>query len=48
MNWNTPVKFKIGDVDWEMPLSTLLLVVALTVILMAAGGGLGYQFGSGK
>lgn len=43
-----PVKFKIGDVDWEMPLSTLLLVVVLTVILMAAGGWLGYQFGSGK
>jgi hypothetical protein len=48
MNWNTPVKFKLGDVDWEMPLSTLLLVVALTIILMAAGGWLGYQFGSGK
>ncbi len=48
MNWNKPVKFKLGDVDWEMPLSTLLLVVALTLILMAAGGWLGYHFGSGN
>jgi hypothetical protein len=48
MNWNKPVKFKLGDVDWEMPLSTLLLLLALTFVLMAAGGWLGYQFGSGK
>jgi hypothetical protein len=37
MNWNKPIKFKVGDVDWEMPLSTLVLVVALTLILMPAG-----------
>jgi hypothetical protein len=48
MNWNKPVKFKLGDVDWEMPLSTLLLLLALTLVLMAAGGFLGYQFGAGK
>jgi hypothetical protein len=48
MNWNKPVKFKIGDVDWEMPLSTLVLLLALTLVLMAGGAWLGYQFGSGK
>jgi len=48
MNWNTPIKFKLGDVDWEMPLSTLVLVLAVTLVLMLAGGWMGYQFGSGK
>jgi hypothetical protein len=48
MNWNKPVKFKIGDVDWEMPLSTLVLLLTLTLVLMAGGAWLGYQFGSGK
>ena len=48
MNWNKPVKFKLGDVDWEMPLSTLALVIAVTLVLMLAGGWMGYQFGSGK
>ena len=48
MNWNKPVKFKLGDVDWEMPLSTLLLLISLTLVLMAAGGWLGYQFGTGS
>jgi hypothetical protein len=48
MNWNKPVKFKVGDVDWEMPLSTLVLVLAVTLVLMVAGGWMGYQFGSGS
>ncbi len=48
MNWNKPVKFKLGDVDWEMPLSTLVLLLALTLVLMAGGAWLGYQFGSGN
>ena len=48
MNWNKPVKFKVGDVDWEMPLSTLVLLLALTLVLMVGGAWLGYQFGSGK
>ncbi len=48
MNWNKPVKFKVGDVDWEMPLSTLVLLLALTLVRMAGGGWLGYQFGSGN
>ena len=48
MNWNKPVNFKIGDVDWEMPLSTLVLVLAVTLVLMLAGGWMGYQFGAGK
>jgi hypothetical protein len=48
MNWNKPVKFKLGDVDWEMHLSTLALVLAVTLVLMLAGGWMGYQFGSGS
>ena len=48
MNWNKPVKFKLGDVDWEMPLSTLVLVLAVTLVLMLVGGWMGYQFGAGK
>jgi hypothetical protein len=48
MNWNKPIKFKIGDVDWEMPLSTLLLLIFLTILLMAGGAWLGYRFGSGQ
>jgi len=48
MNWNKPVKFKVGEVDWEMPLSTLVLVLAVTLVLMLAGGWMGYQFGAGK
>jgi hypothetical protein len=48
MNWNKPVKFKLGDVDWEMPLSTLVLVLAVTLVLMLAGGWMGYRFGAGK
>jgi hypothetical protein len=48
MNWNKPIKFKVGDVDWEMPLSTLVLLLALTLVLMAGGAWLGYQFGLGN
>lgn len=48
MPWNKPIKFKIGDVDWEMPLSTLLLLIFLTLVLMGAGAWLGYRFGSGQ
>jgi hypothetical protein len=48
MNWNKPIKFKIGDVDWEMPLSVLLLLIFLAVIMMAGGAWLGFRFGSGQ
>jgi hypothetical protein len=47
MNWNKPVKFKIGGEDWEMPLSTLLLLIVLTLLLMFGGAWLGYRFGAG-
>lgn len=46
MNWNKPVKFKIGSEDWEMPLSALLLLLGLTLLLMLGGAWMGYQFGS--
>ncbi len=48
MNWNKPVKFKLGGEDWEMPLSTLLLLIFLTLVLMLGGAWLGFQFGSGQ
>lgn len=48
MNWNKPVKFKFGGEDWEMPLSTLLLVILLTLVVMLGGAWLGFQFGSGQ
>lgn len=48
MNWNKPVKFKFGGEDWEMPLSTLLLLIFVTLILMLGGAWLGFQFGAGK
>ena len=31
-----------------MPLSTLVLVLAVTLVLMLAGGWKGYQFGAGS
>jgi hypothetical protein len=48
MNWNKPVKFKFGGEDWEMPLSTLLLLIGLTLLLMVGGAWLGYRFGAGQ
>ena len=47
MDWNKNVKFKIGSEDWEMPLSTLLLLIFLTLVLMLGGAWLGFKFGSG-
>jgi hypothetical protein len=48
MNLNKPVKFKFGGEDWEMPLSTLLLMILLTLLLMLGGAWLGFQFGAGQ
>ncbi len=48
VNWKKPVRFKIGDVPWEIPLNVLLLVIAITLVLMAGGAYLGFQFGSGS
>lgn len=48
MNWKKSIKFKIGGVDWEMPLNVLLLLLFLTLLLMIAGLWLGFRFGSGQ
>ncbi|WP_169817521.1 hypothetical protein [Algoriphagus vanfongensis] len=44
MNWRRIIRFKIGDVPWEIPLNILLLLIAITVLLMAGGAYLGVQF----
>lgn len=46
MNWKKPVKFKIGDVDWEMPLNVLVLLGLITLVLMGLGAWMGFRFGS--
>ncbi|MBN7802153.1 hypothetical protein J0A67_14865 [Algoriphagus aestuariicola] len=46
MDWKKNVKFKIGSEDWEMPLSTLLLLILITLVLMLGGAWMGFQFGS--
>ncbi len=48
MNWHKPIKFKIRDVDWEMPLNVLLLLIFLTLLLMVGGLWMGFSFGSGQ
>lgn len=48
MNWQKPIKFKLGDVDWEMPLNVLLLLVFLALLLMLGGLWMGFSFGSGQ
>jgi len=48
MNWSKLIKFKFGGEDWEMPLSTLLLLLFLTLLLMLGGAWLGFQFGAGQ
>jgi len=47
MNWKKIVRFKIGDVPWEVPLNILILLGAITIILMAIGAYLGFSFGQG-
>jgi len=48
MNWIKLIKFKFGGEDWEMPLSTLLFLLFLTLLLMLGGAWLGFQFGAGQ
>lgn len=48
MDWKKPIRFKIGDVPWEIPLNVLLLVSGITLILMILGAWLGFKFGGGK
>ena len=46
MNWKKIIRFKIGDVPWEVPLDVLVLVGAITLVLMGVGAYFGFQFGS--
>ncbi len=48
MDWKKPVRFKIGDVPWEIPLNIFVLLMLITLILMAFGAYLGFRFGSGN
>jgi hypothetical protein len=48
MDWKKPIRFKIGDVPWEIPLNVLLLLGGITLILMILGAWLGFKFGGGK
>ncbi len=46
MNWKKIIRFKIGDVPWEIPLDVLLLLGAIALLLMGTGAYFGFQFGS--
>jgi hypothetical protein len=48
MDWKKPIRFKLGDIPWEIPLDVLLLLGGITFILMIVGGWLGFKFGSGN
>ncbi|MEP0712548.1 hypothetical protein [Algoriphagus sp.] len=47
MNWKRIIKFKIGDVPWEVPLDVLVLLGVITLVLMVLGAYFGFQFGRG-
>ncbi len=46
MNCKKIIRFKIGDVPWEVPLDVLVLVGVITLVLMGVGAYFGFQFGS--
>ena len=46
MNWKKIIRFKLGDVPWEVPLDVLVLVGGITLVLMGVGAYFGFQFGS--
>ncbi len=48
MNWHKPIKFKIGDVDWEMPLSTMLLLIFFDLNSDGRRGLVGFPLWFGK
>lgn len=48
MDWKKPIRFKISDVPWEIPLNVLILLGGITLILMILGAWLGFKFGSGS
>lgn len=47
MDWKKSIRFKIGDIPWEVPLNVLLLLGGITLLLMILGAWLGFKFGSG-
>jgi len=48
MDWKKIIRFKVGDIPWEVPLNILVLMLAITVVLMIGGVYLGFSFGKGK
>jgi hypothetical protein len=46
MNWKKIIRFKIGDVPWEIPLDVLVLLGGIALVLMGVGAYFGFQFGS--
>ncbi|SFO35002.1 hypothetical protein SAMN04488519_105364 [Algoriphagus ornithinivorans] len=46
--WKRVIKFKIGDVPWEIPLNVLLLLIFIAIVMMAGGAYLGFKFASGQ
>lgn len=46
MNWKKIIRFKIGDVPWEIPLDVLVLLGVIALVLMGVGAYFGFQFGS--
>ncbi|UZD21766.1 hypothetical protein PBT90_19820 [Algoriphagus halophytocola] len=47
MNWKKPIRFKVGDVPWEIPLHVLIMLIAITLVMMGFGAYFGFRFGSG-
>ncbi|PRY89899.1 hypothetical protein [Mongoliibacter ruber] len=45
MDFHKIIKFRIGSEDWEIPLGTLLLLLAITLLLMIGGAYMGFKFG---
>ncbi len=45
MDFKKIIKFRIGSEDWEIPLGTLLLLIAITLLLMIGGAYMGFKFG---
>jgi hypothetical protein len=48
IDWKKSVRFKIGDLPWEVPLNIFVLLIVITLALMIGGAYLGFQFGSGS
>lgn len=48
MDWKKPIRFTVGGEKWEIPLNTLILLIAITLLLMFLGAWMGFNFGGGK